>query len=216
MIRVLLVDDHRIMREGIASLLDSEDDMEVVEQADNGRESIALAKKLKPDIIVMDIAMPDLNGADATRQVLHDNPNIRVIALSMHSDRQFVATMLEAGASGYLVKSSAYKELRQAIRTVMDGHPYLSSEVAEVVVEDYVRNLPSEQKTQTPELTPREREVLQLIAEGHSTKKIAQQLYLSAKTVGTHRRNIMEKLGVNSIAELTKYAISHGLTSLES
>lgn len=215
MIRILLVDDHKIMREGVASLLDGEDDMEVVAQADNGRDSIDLAAKHKPDVVVMDIAMPDLNGADATRQLLQKVPGTKVIGLSMHADRQFVSTMLEAGAAGYLVKNAAYKELRDAIRKVIDGHAYLCSEVAEIVVEDYVRNLPGADRPRTPDLTPREREVLQLIAEGHSTKKIAQQLFLSGKTVGTHRRNIMEKLGVHSIAELTKYAITHGLTSLE-
>jgi len=214
-IRILLADDHKIIREGLRALLDGESNMEVVAEAEDGRTAVQLTRKLSPDVVVMDISMPDLNGIEATRQILRDHPGAKVIALSMHSDRQFAARMLEAGASGYVVKDAAFEELATAIRTVVDGRVYLCSLVTGLVVEDYVRRLPETEPKVTSPLSPREREALQLLAEGKTTKEAARELHVSVKTVETHRRNIMEKLNLHSVAELTKYAIRAGLTSLD-
>jgi len=212
--RIVLADDHQIMREGLRSLVNKESDMEVLAEAEDGRSAVKLARKLQPDVIVMDIAMPNLNGVEATRQVLKDVPKVKVVALSMHADKHYVARMLEAGASGYLLKDCAFEELVTAIRTVVADRIYLSPGIADVVVE-YMRQLPKVQAPTAVELTSREREVLQLMAEGKSTKEIAYELKVSVKTIETHRRNIMEKLEVYSVAELTKYAIREGITSLE-
>jgi DNA-binding NarL/FixJ family response regulator len=163
----------------------------------------------------MDIGMSDLNGIEATRQIVAECPSTRVIGLSMHSDRQYVGGMLEAGASGYLLKDCAFEELETAIRTVLDNRTYLSPGVADVVVRNYVRGMPTEAPSRYGRLTPREREVLQLLAEGKSTKQAASVLRVSVKTVESHRRNLMEKLDIHSVAELTKYAIREGLTSLD-
>jgi len=213
--RILLADDHKIMREGLRSLLDEALDMEVVAEAEDGRTAVQLAKKLSPDVIVMDITMPDLNGVEATRQILRDAPRAKVVALSMHSDRQFVARMLEAGASGYVLKDAAFEELATAIRAVVTGRVHLSSRITGLVVEDYVQRLPGTEPKVSSPLTPREREVLQLLAEGKGTKEAARLLHVSPKTIETHRRNIMERLNLHGIAELTKYAIREGLTSLD-
>ena len=214
-IRILLADDHKITRQGLRSLLDENDDMEVLAEAENGRDAIELARKLNPDVIIMDVSMPDLNGVEATRQIIQDNHDVRVIALSMHSDTLFVSEMLKSGASGYLLKDCAFQELEQAIRTVMDGKAYLSPSISGVVVEDYLHRLSKVDMSTSEVLTDREREVLQLIAEGQSTKQVALKLHISAKTVETHRRQIMNKLDMHTVAELTKYAIRKGLTALE-
>lgn len=214
-IRILLADDHKITRQGLRSLLDENDDMEVLAEAENGRDAIELARKLNPDVIIMDVSMPDLNGVEATRQIIQDNHDVRVIALSMHSDTLFVSEMLKSGASGYLLKDCAFQELEQAIRTVMDGKAYLSPSISGVVVEDYLHRLSKADMSTSEVLTDREREVLQLIAEGQSTKQVALKLHISAKTVETHRRQIMNKLDMHTVAELTKYAIRKGLTALE-
>ena len=214
-IRILLVDDHKITRQGLRSLLDENDDMEVLAEAENGRDAIELARKLNPDVIIMDVSMPDLNGVEATRQIIQDNHDVRVIALSMHSDTLFVSEMLKSGASGYLLKDCAFQELEQAIRTVTDGKAYLSPSISGVVVEDYLHRLSKTDMSTSEVLTDREREVLQLIAEGQSTKQVALKLHISAKTVETHRRQIMNKLDIHTVAELTKYAIRKGLTALE-
>ena len=213
-IKVLLVDDHQITRQGLRSLIDDQGDMEVIGEAENGRTAVRLADKLKPDVIIMDVRMPDLNGMEATRQIVNQNNKAKVVALSMHSDTLFVAEMLKSGASGYLLKDCSFSELAGAIRVVAAGKTYLSPEVSGGVVDDYLRRLKHEDMASSKELTGREREVLQLIAEGHSTKQIALKLHVSAKTVETHRRQIMNKLDMHSIAELTKYAIRKGLTSL--
>jgi len=163
----------------------------------------------------MDIGMPGLNGVEATRKIRESCPNVRVVALSMHMDKQYVARMLEAGASGYVTKDCAFEELADAVRTVTKGRTYLSPKIAGLVVEGYLRRLSGHETPSAPRLTPREREVLQLTAEGQSTKGIAFTLHVSVKTIETHRRNIMEKLNIHSIAELTKYAIQEGLTSLD-
>jgi DNA-binding NarL/FixJ family response regulator len=214
-IRILLADDHKITRQGLRSLIDENDDMEVLAEAENGRDAIELARKLNPDVIIMDVSMPDLNGVEATRQIIQDNHDVRVIALSMHSDTLFVSEMLKSGASGYLLKDCAFQELEQAIRTVTDGKAYLSPSISGVVVEDYLHRLSKADMSTSEVLTDREREVLQLIAEGQSTKQVALKLHISAKTVETHRRQIMNKLDMHTVAELTKYAIRKGLTALE-
>jgi len=213
--RILVADDHRIIREGLRALIERQEDMEVVAEAGDGREAVRLVGELSPEVVVMDIGMPDLNGIEATRQIVRESPATKIIGLSMHSDRQYVGGMLEAGASGYLLKDCAFEELVGAIRTVLANQTYLSPAIANIVVQKYVRQVPSTTQSTQAHLTPREREVLQLTAEGKSTKEIARVLHVSVKTVETHRRNIMGKLGVHSVAELTKHAIREGLTSLD-
>jgi len=211
-VRIIIADDHQIVREGLRSILQHDLDINVVGLAENGRAAIELAKELNPDIVIMDISMPDLNGMEATRRIIEENPAIKVIALSMHSDQQFVTEMLKAGASAYLLKDCALDELERAIRSVIARQIYISPTVAGSVVKDYVHHL-SEDKSSV--LTSREREVLQLIAEGKSAKQVAYQLKVSVKTIEGHRQHIMEKLDIYSVAELTKYAIRAGVTFLE-
>jgi len=213
-IRIILADDHRITREGLRSLLEKEDGLEIVGEAEDGRTAVRMTGELMPDVVIMDVAMPDLNGVEATRQILENSHKTYVIALSMHSEKQFVAKMMEAGASGYLLKDCAFDELAHAVRVTAEGGTYLGRRIAPVVVRDYVQRI-KEGKPCIEELTAREREVLQLIAEGHNTKEIALKLNISTKTVETHRRNTMEKLNVDSVAELTKYAIREGITDLK-
>lgn len=212
--RIILAEDHRITREGLFNMLKDRPDMEVIGEAENGREAVRLAEELSPDLVIMDVTMPDLNGIDATRIITSHSKNIKVIALSMYSDKQFVQGMIYAGASGYLLKDCAFEELVNAIRAVIDGNTYLSPGIAGIVVQDYLNKLSNNASSASSVLTTREREVLQLIAEGKSTKGIASQLNVSVKTIETHRRQIMEKLGIFSIAGLTKYAIREGLTSI--
>ncbi len=214
-IRVVLADDHKIVRDGLRSLVEKQPDMEVIGEADNGRMALELVKQLRPTVVVMDIAMPDLNGIEATRQIVAEVPGIKVVALSMHSDRQFVVRMLEAGASGYLLKNGAFKELARAIHTVVAGQTYLCPEITGVVLEELVHNLPQNGSSAHTVLTPRQREVLQLLAEGNNTKQIALRLHVSVSTVETHRRQIMDKLELFSLAELVKYAIRQGIASLD-
>lgn len=216
-IRVLIADDHKIMLAGLCSLLEKQTDFEVVGEADNGRKAVQMAQEKKPDVVVMDVSMPDLNGIEATTQIIESLPETRVIALSMHSDKRFVMGMLRAGASGYLLKDCASQELANAIVQVAGGKKYLSPEITGVVIDDFLlgRGSSEEVATAASQLSPREREVLQLIAEGWSTKQIASHLYVSIKTIETHRRQIMKKLDLHSIADLTKYAIREGLTSIE-
>jgi DNA-binding NarL/FixJ family response regulator len=213
--RLLLVDDHRIIRQGLRALLAATPGMEVVGEAGDGRTAPQLAQRLKPDVVVMDISLPELNGIDATRQLRAAVPTVKVIALSMHSDERYVAGMLRAGAAGYLIKDGAFEELARAIRAVLAGATYLSPRITGVVVDGCMR-LPAAVPGERAALTEREREVLQLVAEGRSTKEIAGSLHVSVKTVETHRQHIMERLGLTSVAELTKYAIRIGLTALES
>ena len=214
-IKVLLADDHKIIRQGLRSLLEKQQDMEVVSEAEDGRSAVRLAAETAPDVVIMDVTMPDLNGVEATKQILSSSPDIKIIALSMHSDSMFVAEMLKSGASGYLLKDCAFDELAKAIRTVIDNKTYLSPAISGVVLEDYVFRLSKAGFTGPDVLSDREREVLQLMAEGNSTKKIAQKLHISVKTVETHRRQMMGKLNIHTIAELTKYAIRKGITPLE-
>lgn len=213
-IKVLLADDHQIIRDGLRSLLTNEPDIEVVGEANDGRATVEMTQRLKPDIVVMDITMPGLNGIEATRQVRAISSDIKVLALSMHADKRFVAGVLHAGASGYVLKNCAFRELIQAIHTVAVNQTYLSPTIADIVVESYVRHSPLPASSLSV-LTPREREVLQLIAEGLTLKKIAATLCVSPKTIETHREQIMRKLNASGVAELTKYAVREGLTSLE-
>lgn len=214
-IKILLADDHQIIREGLRSLLEKQPDMEVVAEAQDGLTTVRLVQKINPDLVIMDIGMPGMNGIDATRQIIGEHNKVKVIALSMHSDRRFVLEMLKAGASGYLLKDSAFEELISAIHTVMANQPYLSPRITDIVVKEYLHHLPNGESTAFTVLTKREREVLQLLAEGKTTKQIAFSLSVSVKTIETHRQQLMEKLRLHSIAELTKYAIREGLTSLE-
>jgi two-component system response regulator NreC len=216
-IRILIADDHKIVCDGLKALLEAQPEMEIVAQAANGREAVKLANKQKPDMVIMDVAMPDLNGLEAVRQILSAHPRTKVIALSMHADRRYVTGMLSAGATGYILKHCAFEELVRAIHIVLSDQVYLSPAIAGIVVNELAQSKASRSRESlsAPSLTSREREVLQLIAEGHSARDIAQRLHLSVKTIETHRRQMMEKLGIHSVADLTKFAIREGLTSLE-
>ncbi|MFW6058683.1 MAG: response regulator [Phycisphaeraceae bacterium] len=213
--RVLLADDRQMMREGLRALLEKHQQTEVVGEAEDGRAAVALAAELKPDVVIMDVTMPGLNGIEATKQILRDHPRTKVLALSVHADRRYALTMLEAGAVGYLVKNSAAQELYRALEAVNKGQTYLSPDVAQVLVDSYRKRQFPTDKAASEALTDREREVLQLLAEGMTSKQIALQLHLSVATVDTHRRQIMNKLNLHGIAELTKYAIREGLTGID-
>ena len=214
--RVLLVDDHAMIRQGLSSLLEKQPDIEVVGSVEDGRKAVDIARELAPDLVIMDISMPNLNGIDATRKIIGEMGDVKIIALSIHSSRHFVAEMLKAGASGYILKECLFDELVEAIKTVLNGGTYLSPKITGVVIDDYVKRLSTQYQPEGPVLNEREREVLQFLSEGKSTKQIAVQLHVSAKTIESNRRNIMDKLGINSVAELTKYAVREGLTPLES
>ena len=213
-IKILIADDHQILRQGLRTLLEKEPDLEVVAEADNGRSTVRLARETQPEVIIMDVAMPDMNGIEATRQIISEMPKVKVIALSMYADRRFVANMLKAGASGYLLKDCASEELVRAIRVVLAHKTFLSPGVTDVVVKDYVQAPAGQDTSVFSVLSNREREVLQLMAEGKSTNQIAECLHVSVKTVETHRQQMMQKLKIHSVAELTKYAIREGLTTL--
>ncbi len=212
-IQILLADDHAIFSGGLRAILEKEPDLEVVAEAKDGREAVRVAREKKPQLVVMDVSMPGMNGIEATRQIAAELPAVKVLCLSMHTEEQFVAAVLEGGASGYLVKDCALEELVLAIRAVMANQTYLSPAVARTVVQGYREHLSEAQSSSFSLLTGREREVLQLIAEGYSTKDIAARLHLSVKTVETHREHIMDKLNIHSIAGLTKYAVRQGLTA---
>lgn len=214
-IRIIIADDHRLVREGLRSLLEKQPDMEVIAEAEDGRTMLKLAQEMLPNIAIMDVAMPDLNGIEATHQIIDIVPGVKVLALSMYSDRRLVAGMLSAGASGYLLKDCAFEELVQAVRTVVAGQIYLSPTITQIVARNYIERLEKMDSSAFALLTTREREVLQLLAEGKTVKEIAYHLNLSAKTIETYRQQIMDKLYIHSIAELTKYAIREGLTSLD-
>lgn len=212
--RIVLADDHQLVRAGLRSLLEKEPGFEIVAEASDGLEAVNLVTRLTPDLAILDIGMPNLNGIEATRQIRAEVPQTKVLALSMHASAQYVSRMFEAGASGYILKDSAYEELLQAVRTVMVGRIYLGKDITGVVIEDYVRRTAAAPQVTETRLTPREREIAQMLAEGRSTKEIAGKLVVSVKTVETHRQHIMEKLKISGIAELTKYAIREGLTEL--
>ena len=212
-VKVLIVDDHEIMRDGMSALLHKYSEFEVVGQAADGREALEMASQLKPDLVIMDVGMPNLNGVDATRQLLTQQPDLRVMALSTHSDGPVVAKMIKAGASGYMLKESAFEELIEGITALLEGKTFLCKKISKVVFSEYVGMITNPKTKNGDGLTGREREVLQLVSEGHTTREIAEMLKLSTKTIDSHREHIMEKLGIRNIAGLTKYAIREGLTS---
>lgn len=199
----------------LRQLLKEESDIEVIGEADNGRDAVKIAFEKKPDIIIMDIAMRDMNGIEATRQIKKENPDINIIALSMHSERQIVVGTFRAGASGYLLKDSTSVELVEAIRTVYSDRKYVSQKISNIVLQEISDAKMDSEEIGVEVLTNRESEILQLISEGNSTKRIAEVLFISPKTVESHRANIMEKLNIHNLPELTKYAIRTGLTSLD-
>ncbi len=213
--KILLADNHKLFCDGLRTLFTGEPGREIVGEANNGRMAVRLARELSPDIVIMDIGMPELNGMEATRQVRSELPQVKVLAVSMHSDRQYVSGMLSAGASGFVLKDCAFSELAEAVRIVVNGGRYLSPEIVGVVVDDYVQRLAPSPGSIAARLSEREREVLQLMAEGHATVDIAERLHISRKTVETHRKSMMLKLELFSVAELTKFAIREGITSLE-
>lgn len=220
--RILLADDHEVVRTGLRRVLEGMGSVELAGEASDGREAVRLAEQLKPDLVIMDISMPELNGVEATRQIVALSPQIKVIILSMHPDRQYVSEALRAGACGYVLKNVATRELATAVTAALSGKTFLSPKIQEVVVQHFVRGEPGSSsaqpagQTRAATLTPREREVLQLLAEGKSNKEIAARLFVSVKTVEAHRAQIMDKLDIRTVAELTKYAIRQGLTTLES
>ncbi len=214
-VTLLIADDHRLFRVGLRHLLEKTANIRVVAETTNGAETVIAAHKLKPDIVLMDISMPELNGIEATRRIVSECPGVRIIVLSMHSDTRFVTESLKAGAQGYLLKDSALEEVLLAVRAVSEGSVYLSSRISKSVIRDYVAIAKSAPGSAFSALSVREREVLQLLAEGKSTKETAARLHVSVKTIETHRKQIMDKLGIHSVAELTKYAIREGLTPLE-
>ena len=213
-IRVLLADDHKLIRGGLRLLVEQQPDLAVVGEANDGREAVSLAKSLKPDVAVMDIGMPNLNGVEAALQITQVNPEVAVVMLSMHSDESYVLRALKSGAKGYLLKDSAESDLIRAIHAVADGKSFFSPAVSKVLLDDYVRKL---QRTGAEDvydlLTPREREVLQLVAEGKSNKDVANLLNLSVYTIETHRSNIMQKLNLKGIPELILFAVRKGIIS---
>jgi len=213
--RILLADDHTILRYGLGHSIQQQDDMEVVGQAQDGLQVIELVRKQSPDVVLMDIEMPTMNGIEATREIGQDFPTVRIIALSMHSTKKFVREMFKAGASGYLLKDCEFDELKLAVQTVMAGKTYLSPSVTNVVVDNYIISSEPRVPSVFVKLTPREREVLQLTAEGHTTKQTGLKLHISPKTVESHRLRIMDKLQLDNVARLTKYAIQEGLTSAQ-
>ncbi len=213
--RIVLADDHVIVRDGLRSLLEQHTDMEIVGEAENGLDAVRITVGKEPHVVVMDASMPTLNGIEATRRIRAQRPAVRVICLSMHCENGFVSAMLEAGAAGYLLKDCASEELVRAIHVVMAGQVYLCSGIGRVIAEHFKVGNGDANASVFSILTEKERTVLQLLAEGHSTKQIAERLKLSAKTIASHREHIMQKTGIPNIAGLTKYAIQQGLTSLD-
>jgi len=209
-IRIIIADDHKIVRDGLSGLIRTQKDMEIIGEADNGMTAVKLASELSPDIVIMDVSMPDLNGIEATRKIVSAVPNANIIALSMHSDRRFVLGMLEAGVKGYVIKDSAFAELAGAIRAVSANKSYLSPGITDIVVNAYARD--GEVKGNA--LSNREREILQLLAEGRSVKKISELIHISIKTVETHRRNIKTKLDIKNSVDLIRYALKEGFSTL--
>ena len=214
-LKLLLVDDQSFVREGLRALIEGEPDLEVVAEAGTGRVAVAVAREQRPDVVVMDLNMTDMNGIDATRAITSELEGVRVVAFSVEADRHFVVEALKAGASGYVLKDSPFAALAAAIRAVAAGETYLGPRISEVIIREYLQRVPDVESVGGETLTAREREVLQLIAVGKSTKEIAFALETSIKTVDSQRHNIMNKLNLYSTAELTKYAIREGLTPLK-
>lgn len=213
-IKILIADDHQLFREGLINLLSDSSEIEVIAQAENGKETIKKAKKFNPDIVIMDIGMPVMNGVKATEILIKEMPDIKVIAISMHSDKHFIKGMLEAGASGYLLKSCTYNQLIEAINAVYSGKKYLSDKITEVIIHDYLGKDENIQDND-PKLSERESEILKLFAEGKSSREISEMLFISVKTVGTHKQHILEKLELKTTTDMVKYALKKGIISLE-
>ena len=212
-IQILITDDHQLFREGIVNLLAASPQIKVVGQAGNGQEAIEMARTLKPDVVIMDLSLPVVNGVDATRILHQELPDIKILVLSMHADKHFIKEALEAGASGYLFKNCTYSQLIEAINTVYQGKKYLSAKITEVLIDDYL-NKDEDAMGIQQELTERESEILKLIAEGVSARDISAQLFISVKTVGTHKQHLLEKLKLKSTVDIIKYAIKKGIISL--
>jgi DNA-binding NarL/FixJ family response regulator len=212
-IKVLIADDHQLFREGLMNLISSAPDIEVIGEAKDGKEATEKVKTLNPDVVLIDIGMPRMNGIEATRIIKKQQQGIKVIAVSMHSDRQFVKGILEAGADGYLLKNCTYRQLIEAIKSVVEGKKYLSDDITEMVIQGYL-DPADEVAGNQAELSERELEILKLYAEGKSTREISEKLFISVKTVGTHKQHIYEKLGLKSNADMVKYAIKEGLIQL--
>lgn len=212
-IKILIADDHQLFREGLITLLSDASNIEIIGQAENGKEAIQKVRELHPDIVIMDIGMPVINGIEATGILRIEAPNIKVIALTMHSEKHFIKGMLEAGAYGYLFKNCNYDDLIDAINTVYAGKKYLSDEITDFIIHDYIGKQ-KDAESDDPQLSEREMEILKGFAEGKSSREISEQLFISIKTVGTHKQHIFEKLDLNSTADMVKYAIKKGIISL--
>jgi DNA-binding NarL/FixJ family response regulator len=213
-ITVLVAEDHTIVRKGICSLIDGKADIQVVGEAEDGREAIEKAEALTPDVVLMDITMPHLNGLEATRQIKKRCPQVKILALTMYTNEEYILQIIQAGASGYVIKQAAPAELISAIHAVCRGDTFLSPSVSKVIIDEYMKHRASSTSARYDELTDREREVLQLLAEGHSNRSIAEELNISIKTVGVHRTSIMKKLKCQSVSDLVKYALRKGIISL--
>lgn len=215
MISVVIADDHHVVREGIALVLQQEGDIKVVGQASNGEEAVTMIMQLNPDITILDISMPKLNGIQTAQKLIRDGFKGKILMLTQYDKEEYVREAIQTGASGYLLKDSIKDEVITAIRKIMSGETFFSPSISKLLVDEYFQQLKRKTSSKSiPDLTPRETEVLQLIAEGYSTKQIADKLYLSARTVDFHRANISQKLGLHDIAGLTKYAIRHGLVKI--
>ena len=213
-LRILIADDHTIVREGLRALIEKESDLEVVAEAENGTRAVQLARQRLPEVVVMDISMPEMNGIDATRLIVTELPDIRVLALSMETDRRFVVEILKSGATGYLLKDAAFSELATAIRAVADNQTYISHKISQMLIKEFIQKIPEEVSLTYEKLTLRERDILQMVADGKPLKEIASICNLSLRTLENQRHTLMKKLNLYSIAELTKYAIREGLTTL--
>ncbi|HYM08301.1 MAG TPA: response regulator transcription factor [Terriglobales bacterium] len=213
LVRIVVADDHDIVRHGLRTLLETRQGWEVIGEASDGRQAVDIAKRLKPDVVVLDISMPELNGLEAARQILHDVPRTEVLILTMHRSEQVVRELLQAGARGYLLKNDAARELVAAVEALSQHQPFFTSEVSEIVLQGYRRPSVDTDQTQTPSarLTVREREIVQLLAEGKSNKEVATALGISVKTAETHRTNIMNKLNLHSLSELVRYAVRNNM-----
>ncbi|MHC4583698.1 MAG: response regulator [Planctomycetota bacterium] len=214
-VRILIADDHKIVREGLCAMFEKQAEMEVVGEAEDGVTSVRLARELRPDVIILDVNMPEMDGIEATRRLLKELPETKIIALSMFSKRTFVTKMLEAGASGYVLKGGAFSELVEAVNKVLAGHVYLCSPVATILVDEYVDRSGRSSDPSTAQLTEREFHILKLLAEGKPSKEIALLLDISVQAVDANRRRTMQKLGIDNFAELVKYAIREGLASID-
>jgi DNA-binding NarL/FixJ family response regulator len=214
-IRVYLADDHAVVREGLRYLLEAQGDIAVVGDAADGRQTVQEVLQLQPDVVIMDIAMPGLNGIEATRQICQANPSVRIVILSIHSTTEHILRSLKAGARGYLLKESAGQEVAEAVRAVYAGHRFLSHQIAELILEHYLEEQPGSPTDPLEFLSPREREILQLVAEGKSSSEIGQILYLSTKTVETYRSRLMQKLKIHDLPGLVRFAIQQGLIDLD-